>query len=224
MRQKRTQKKPTVTAGLLLIIMVQQLVGLSALALAVVSVRGFSAVSPTRTLQQGSRWHGRVAVSSPTVALRMSDFDFPSAMPEKPTLSTEEKLQESATAFIVDLSGRLGKGVDPPVELEALINARDDPNPDKQTLALRIYELMIEQGMSYDMDAETGVFTPTQFDIKSNLEIPEVKAEFAHLYKYGMELIKREMIDVNVAKVCVKDRLIKRTGLSPEEFDAWLGY
>lgn len=81
-----------------------------------------------------------------------------------------------------------------------------------------------EQGMKYDVDANTGVLTPTQFDIKNNLDVPEVKAEFNHLYKYGMELIRRGMIDVEVAKDVVKTRLIERTGLTPEEFDEWLGY
>jgi hypothetical protein len=78
--------------------------------------------------------------------------------------------------------------------------------------------------MMYDVDPDTGVLTPTQFDIKNNLDIPEVKAEFNHLYSYGMELIKRGMIDLDVVKETVKKRLIERTGLSPEEFDAWLGY
>ena len=39
----------------------------------------------------------------------------------------------------------------------------------------------IEQGMMYDVDADTGALTETQFDIKNNLDIPEVKAEFKHL-------------------------------------------
>jgi len=159
-----------------------------------------------------------------TTIIKMSDFDFPSAMPEKPKQTMEEKLQESATHFIADLTSRLGEGVDPPPELEALREARDADDSDVKTLALRIYELMIEQGMLYDMDAETGTFTPTQFDIKNNLDVPEVKKEFDHLYKYGMELIRRGMIDVETAKETVKERLIKRTGLSPEEFDRWLGY
>jgi len=156
--------------------------------------------------------------------LKMSDFDFPSAMPPKPQQTMEERLRESATSFIADITTRLGKGVDPPPELEALRKVRDDEGSDVQTLSLRIYELMIEQGMIYDVDPDTGVLTPTQFDIKSNLDIPEVKAEFNHLYSYGMELIKRGMIDLDVVKETVKKRLIERTGLSPEEFDAWLGY
>eukprot|EP00804_Cyclotella_cryptica_P001682 CCRYP_009062-RA/>CCRYP_009062-RA protein AED:0.15 eAED:0.14 QI:0/0/0/1/1/1/2/0/154 len=154
----------------------------------------------------------------------MSDFDFPSAMPPKPQQSMEERLRESATSYIADITARLGKGVDPPQELEALRKVRDDEGSDVQTLSLKIYELMIEQGMMYDVDPDTGVLTPTQFDIKNNLDIPEVKAEFNHLYSYGMELIKRGMLDLDVVKETVKKRLIERTGLSPEEFDAWLGY
>ena len=84
--------------------------------------------------------------------------------------------------------------------------------------------IFTEQGMTYDIDAETGMLKPTQFDIKSNLDIPEVKAEFKHLYSYGMELIKRGLIDLDTCKDIVKKRLIDRTGMSPEEFDKWLGY
>jgi len=107
--------------------------------------------------------------------------------------------------------------------MEALRQARD-ADSDESVLALRIYELMIEQGMTYDIDAETGRLTPTQFDIKNNLDIPEVKAEFKHLYAYGMELIKRGLIDLETCKGIVTKRLIERTGLTPEEFDKWLGY
>jgi hypothetical protein len=156
-----------------------------------------------------------------TSALKMSDFG--TAMPEKPQQSMREKLMESATTFIADIEARLADGVDAPPEVQALKEARD-ADSDEKTLALRIYELMIEQGMTYDVDAETGQLSPTQFDIKNNLDIPEVKAEFAHLYQYGMQLISRDLLDVDVAKECVKTRLIERTGKTPEEFDAWLGY
>lgn len=66
--------------------------------------------------------------------------------------------------------------------------------------------------------------SPTEFDIKNNLEIPEVKSEFKQLYEYGMQLIQRGLIGVDDCKQIVKNRLIDRTGLSPEEFDKWLGY
>mmetsp|Transcript_4281 Transcript_4281/g.9366 ORF Transcript_4281/g.9366 Transcript_4281/m.9366 type:complete len:217 (-) Transcript_4281:235-885(-) len=180
-------------------------------------------------------YHHNRAASSPTTTasatqsttttttLKMSDFDFPSAMPEKPQQTMQEKLEESATQFIADLSTRLGDGVDPPPEMEALKKARDEGS-DEITLATKIYELMIEQGMLYDIDAENGRLTPTQFDIKANLEIPEVKSEFKHLYEYGMELIKRGLIELDTCKGIVEKRLIDRTGLSPEEFDKWLGY
>jgi hypothetical protein len=47
-----------------------------------------------------------------------------------------------ATQFIADLTARLGEGVDPPPEMEVLREARDSDG-DENTLALRIYELMI---------------------------------------------------------------------------------
>jgi len=165
----------------------------------------------------------RVGAADSFTTLKMSDFDFPSAMPEKPQQTMKMKLDESATQFIADLTARLADGVDPPPEMEALRQARD-ADSDENTLALRIYELMIEQGMTYDIDAETGRLTPTQFYVKQNLDIPEVKAEFKHLYQYGMELIKRGLVDLDTGKDIVTRRLIRRTGLSPEEFDKWLGY
>lgn len=78
--------------------------------------------------------------------------------------------------------------------------------------------------MTYDIDPETGKLSPTQFDIKNNLDVPEVKAEFKHLYEYGMQLIERGLIDIDTVKDVAKTKLISRTGLSPEEFDKWLGY
>ncbi|EJK58263.1 hypothetical protein THAOC_21629 [Thalassiosira oceanica] len=178
---------------------------------------------------RGARYAKPQRAGSPRpspAALKMSDLgsDFASAMPAKPELSMKEKLEESATVFIADIESRLADGVDAPPEIEALKEARDSPDSDEKLLALRIYELMIEQGMLYDIDAETGKLSLTNFDIKNNLDIPEVKAEFAHLYKYGMQLIGRELIDLETCKELVQKRLIDRTGLTPEEFDEWLGY
>lgn len=160
-----------------------------------------------------------------TSRLCMSDFesDFASAMPEKPVLSFQEQMTESATTFMVDLESRLGEGVSVPTEFDELKAARDG-KADPCELASKIYVLLIEQGMLYDQSPEDGTLTPTNFIIKENLEIPEVKEEFSYLYKYGMSLIAKEVVDVDTIKGIVKDRLIKRTGLSPEEFDSWLGY
>ena len=56
----------------------------------------------------------------PTPALRMSDFDFPSAMPEKPKLTLDESIAQSADNTIEVISNALGPGVSAPPELEAL--------------------------------------------------------------------------------------------------------
>lgn len=156
--------------------------------------------------------------------LHMSDFgsDFGSAMPEKPEQTLEEKLMESATTYIVTLEGQLD-GVEPPEALDKLRKARDE-KADAKTLAARTYELMIEQGMTYDQDPETGVLTPTEWDITENLETPEVKKEFSYLYQYGINLIGRGLLDEEDGKKIVMEGLIKRAGKTPEEFDAWLGY
>lgn len=111
-----------------------------------------------------------------------TESDFASAMPAKPEQTLGERLQESATEFIVSFEERLGEGVEPPPELAALKQARDDA-ASPQILSTRIYELMLEQGMLYDVDPETGIMTPTEWDIKANLEEPNVKKEFYHLCK-----------------------------------------
>ena len=138
-------------------------------------------------------------------------------------MSFQEQMAKSATEFIADVEARLVEGVAAPPELEELRAARD-ANADAGELALKIYILLIETGMTYDQDPDTGSLALTNFDIKTGLEIPEVKQEFAYLYKYGMGLIAKGVVDVDTIKDVVKSRLIERTGLSPEEFDEWLGY
>jgi hypothetical protein len=108
---------------------------------------------------------------------------------------------------------------------------------------------MIEKGMMYDEEPETGkerylgmvsvqretspyinifpttgTLTPTEFNVKENLDIPEVRDEFSHLYKYGMMMMSQGLVTADEIKTTVLERLIKRTGLEPEEFDKWLGY
>jgi hypothetical protein len=143
-------------------------------------------------------------------------------MPEKPQLSLEERLNQSADDFIINMESVLGD-TEPPPELEALKDARKN-NAGASDIALKVYELMIERGMRYDEDPDNGGLTPTDFDIPNNLDVPEVKAEFAHLYKYGMMLMDKGLLTADQVKTTVIDRLIKRTGLTPEEFDTWLGY
>jgi len=157
----------------------------------------------------------------PLVVLQMSD-DFGSLMPAKPEMTRKEKLEESSDQFIYNFQISLGEGVEEPPELETLRVARAK-GADSPELTIRIYELMIEQGMRYDKD-EAGILTPTDFDIKNNLDVSEVQAEFAYLYKYGIGLIKRGLMAESDVKKIVVERLIERTGLTPEEFDKWLGY
>eukprot|EP00567_Pseudictyota_dubia_P011890 CAMPEP_0197459040 /NCGR_PEP_ID=MMETSP1175-20131217/50248_1 /TAXON_ID=1003142 /ORGANISM="Triceratium dubium, Strain CCMP147" /LENGTH=186 /DNA_ID=CAMNT_0042993809 /DNA_START=85 /DNA_END=642 /DNA_ORIENTATION=+ len=145
--------------------------------------------------------------------------DFASAMPEKPQMSMEERMATSADTYYNYIKGNLGEGVPDPPELIALKDATDS-GADTKVLAARMYELMCEQGMIYDRDEE-GTLTPTQFVIKENLDIPEVKAEFDYLYRYGMNLIQQGLIDVDAVKDIVKGKLIDRTGKTPEDFDEW---
>ena len=160
---------------------------------------------------------------APLTRLQLSDFDFPSAMPAKPQLTLEQKMEQSADDFIESMTNALGEGVQAPPELEELRNLRKKPT-DSSTLTLKIYELMIERGLRYDQAPETGILTDTEFNIPENLEVKEVQDEFGHLYRYGMMLMDRGLLTVDQLKETVLERLIKRTGLTPEEFDAWLGY
>lgn len=146
-------------------------------------------------------------------------------MPEKPQLTMEQRMEQSADDFIERMDSALGPGVEAPPELETLRQLRatkEDATP--QELALVIYQLMIERGMRYDEAPETGILTPTEFNIPENLEVKEVQEEFGHLYRYGMMLMDRGLLTADQVKETVLERLIKRTGLSPEEFDTWLGY
>ena len=88
----------------------------------------------------------------------------------------------------------------------------------------KVLQLLIEQGMLYDQDPDDGTLSLTNFDIQNNLEIKEVKDEFSYLYKYGMSLCAKGILSVDTVKQIVTERLIERTGLTPEEFDSWLGY
>ena len=164
-----------------------------------------------------------VAALATTTALRMVDSDFASAMPPKPEVSMKAQMDINAENFALNIRSSLGEGVEAPPELIALEEATKSGARVK-ILAIRIYELMIEQGMLYDQAPETGTLTPTDYDIPSNLDVPEVQKEFKYLYDYGMSLISSGLISIDDMKDIVKTRLIARTGLEPEKFDEWLGY
>lgn len=152
------------------------------------------------------------------------ESDFASAMPEAPKKTLREFLEEAADKTISTVSGSLGDGVEAVPELDALRKLRADDSSSDEDLSLGIYELMIERGMTYDEDPDNGTLTPTDFDIQANLDVPEVKAEFLYLYKYGMNLIAKGLVSTEGIKGVVEKRLIARTGKTPEDFDAWLGF
>ena len=147
-------------------------------------------------------------------------------MPEAPKLSKREFLLQAAENCLATVRGSLGDGVEPVPEiatLEKMIESEESDVSDEE-LSMAIYELMIERGMTYDEDPDTGILTPTNFNIQENLDVPEVQAEFGYLYNYGMNLISKGLVSTDNMKKIVTERLIARTGKTPEEFDAWLGY
>jgi hypothetical protein len=157
-----------------------------------------------------------------STCLYMSDFG--TAMPPKPEQSVDERIRMSAHEFAQSMQSNLElNSHDIPAELVALQEAVDT-NASLELITMRTFELLIEEGMCYEKDPETGVLTPIDIDIPSSLDVPEVKAEFAYLYKYGMSLIGRGLVSEDNVKSVVLERLIARTGLSPSEFDSWLGY
>jgi hypothetical protein len=86
----------------------------------------------------------------PSSALSMSSFesDFASAMPEAPKMSLKEYMLQSADRCVSSVRGCLGEGVEPVPELAALEKVRDNDDASTEELAMAIYELMIERGMT----------------------------------------------------------------------------
>lgn len=138
----------------------------------------------------------------------------------------KESFLNDAKQLIASMEiGLAAGGVDVvPPELEALKSAVADISTTAPLLSQRIYELLIEKGMRYDLEPATGRLTPTEFDIQQNLQIPAVKNEFFRQYSFGMQAAMTGMLDVEKVKEIVQERLIKRTGMTPEEFDKWLGF
>jgi len=135
--------------------------------------------------------------------------------------TVEEAFEQAAKQYLEEIGSCLGPGMTPPPEFEAVKNALD--NGEKMTvLAARMYDLMCEQGMIYDK--VDGVLVPTEVNYKTDYDKPEVKTKVGYIYQYGINLIKRGIIEVDDVKSSVKERLIARVGLTPEEFDEWLGY
>jgi hypothetical protein len=140
-------------------------------------------------------------------------------------LQKESFLKDASNLIESMEKGLASGGVDvAPPELEALKCAVEDSSTTASLLSQRIYELLIEKGMRYDLDPPTGRLTPTEFNIKENLDIPAVRNEFFRQYSFGMQAAMTGVLDVEKVKEIVLERLIKRTGLSPEEFDKWLGF
>jgi hypothetical protein len=174
---------------------------------------------PSASRLQLVRTHPAAVVALDMTSME-SASDFSSAMPAKPPL--QEQLLQSAKTYCESMRASLADEEPPPelADLEQLLE--QDPSP--RQLSTKLYELMIEQGLRYDKDPETGTLTVTEYDVPNNLDVPEVKEEFAYLYAYGMQLAARGLVDIDELKDIVQKRLIPRTGLTPEAFDEWLGY
>jgi hypothetical protein len=140
----------------------------------------------------------------------------------------KQSFVRDANDLLRSMKDGLQKGGDKDDEIEemkALQQAIDDPSSSASLLSQRIYELLIEKGMRYDLDTDTGALTKTQFsDLTELLDNRAVKNEFFRLYSFGMQAAATGVLDVETVKSIVEDRLVSRTGLSPLEFDKWLGF
>lgn len=76
-------------------------------------------------------------------------------MPAKPTLTVDEKIAQGADHTIETVTNALGEGVEEPPELGKLREARKNGAPTSE-VALLVYEVIIERGMLYDEEPETG--------------------------------------------------------------------
>jgi hypothetical protein len=202
---------------------------------AILPVDGFSSVKMLHDVSQQrvqfadehSRGRGyrytRARIQSVLAVVTQMESDFGSAMPEKPTVTPDEHMRTCADNFILSMRGSLAEGTDELPEVQVLADALEN-GAGAHELAIRVYELMIERGMNYEVCPDTGTMTATHVDVPSNLDAPEVRQEFLHLYTYGMNLIQNGLISVDDTKSIVEQRLIPRTGLTPTEFDEWLGF
>jgi hypothetical protein len=140
----------------------------------------------------------------------------------------KQSFVRDANDLLRSIKDGLQKGGDKDDEIEemkALQQVIDDPSSSASLLSQRIYELLIEKGMRYDLDTDTGALTKTQFsDLTQLLDNRAVKNEFFRLYSFGMQTAATGVLDVETVKRIVEDRLVSRTGLSPLEFDKWLGF
>ena len=179
--------------------------------------------SPIRTALVGSRTTSTTTSSQRWLANSM-ESDFASAFPTAVNRTFAERILQQGDDFVRQVRGSLASDVAEPPELLALEEAVESNSQDVPHLSQCMYELMIECGLQYDKDPETGIMTPTQFDIPQNLNVPEVKKEFFHLYTYGMQLISMNLLTMDQVKTIAQERIIPRTGLEPQAFDEWLGF
>lgn len=182
------------------------------------------------------------------------ESDFVSTFLPNVNMTYAERIVKQADDFCRQVRGSLGPNVEGPPELLVLEQAVEESFPPTMTtttttgddsvakkdkddnkaemdhskrLARLMYELMIECGLQFDKDPDTGIMTPTQFDnafIQENLDLPEIKDEFFHLYTYGLQLISMNVLTLDEVRDIAQTRIIPRSGLDPPAFDAWLGF
>lgn len=187
------------------------------------SVRPFALVAATATATDEE--DGAILVAT-DVEVIVSDADDTKSV-NRDQLQKEAFLKDAAQ-LIESFQDGLAKGgadADLPEEAVALQTAMDDPASSVALLSQRIYEFMIEKAMRYDLNPATGALTPTKFtDLQNMLGNVAVKNEFFRQYSFGMQAAMTGVLDVETVQDVVQERLISRTGLTPDAFDAWLGF
>merc|ERR1712196_406016 len=112
----------------------------------------------------------------------------------------------------------LGEGVDPPdslLQLKEAIYERDNAK-----ITENLYMLLIDQQLNYDMNAEDKL-VPTKLDF-SKKEDATVFQKINYVYSYGINMLKRGMIDREPLTRIVEEKIAKKVGMDGKALDEWL--
>ena len=90
---------------------------------------------------------------------------------------------------------------------------------DPATITQRLYELMVEQTLDYDVADEKLVLTAVDY---ANRDDEAVREKLSYIYRYGITMYQKEMIAKEPLMTIVLERIASRVGMNGEEFDQWL--
>jgi hypothetical protein len=194
---------------------------------------GFSAVNPTtafHTLRRPSSRHTeekemrRSTGRDPGV--RMSEDEVKvnvKAPPKAASPATGEgeiSIAAAAQSSIDACLERLGPGEEEPKSLQPLKDAISEGDAVKMGAGL--FKLLAEQSLDYDLNDE-GKIVRTTIDY-SNTDDEKVKERMSYIYKYGINMMMRDLISQEDLMQLVISDVASRVGMDGPAFDTWLGF